>query len=138
MRNLIKIGSVSVGLHGLDGALAELARKYGKDGISHREAATKLLERLEKRNYIPDAARHKYLAALEAAWRNKISGKDDTANNQKVRIMGKGCVGCNRLEQMVMEIFQELNIAADIEHIHELDEIYETVIDSLLLYQQIK
>jgi small redox-active disulfide protein 2 len=125
MGNMLKVGDSTVGLRGLDGALSELAGRYGSSGISPEKAAALLLERLEAMNYVPESARSAYLEALRVLWDRKVSGKclgDDV--NLQVRILGPGCEGCNRLERMVLDIFQENGIAADIEHVRELDEIW--------------
>ncbi|OGR03920.1 MAG: hypothetical protein A2511_08000 [Deltaproteobacteria bacterium RIFOXYD12_FULL_50_9] len=41
-----------------------------------------------------------------------------------IRILGKPCVSCSRLGTMVIEVLNKLNIAADVEQIHDPDEIW--------------
>lgn len=125
MGSLLKIGDASVGLRGLDGAVTELLKTHIKEEIPARKAASLILEKVQKNNYIPDSARANYIKALERLWLERTSGTNSNDPNHKiVRILGPGCVGCNRLEQVVMEVFQESGIAADIEHVRELDEIW--------------
>uniref|UniRef100_A0A7V0Z657 Thioredoxin family protein n=1 Tax=candidate division WOR-3 bacterium TaxID=2052148 RepID=A0A7V0Z657_UNCW3 len=40
-----------------------------------------------------------------------------------IKILGPGCPSCEQLEKEVREVVQELNLAADIEHIRDLKEI---------------
>lgn len=125
MGNLLKIGVTTVGLRGLEGAINELLNIHQKNPVSPEEAAQILLEKLKTRNYIPSKAVTAYIKALRLLWLKKTGHNHDICKNEKiVRILGSGCIGCNRLESMVMEIFQEQKIAADIEHIQDMDEIW--------------
>jgi len=40
-----------------------------------------------------------------------------------IRILGPGCVSCNNLQKLVIEIMSDMGIAADIFQVHDLDEI---------------
>jgi predicted thioredoxin/glutaredoxin len=40
-----------------------------------------------------------------------------------IRIFGTGCVSCNRLYTMLIELLDRLEIAADVEQIYDPDEI---------------
>lgn len=40
-----------------------------------------------------------------------------------IRILGTGCAKCQRLEQLTREVAAELGIAADFEHVREMDKI---------------
>jgi small redox-active disulfide protein 2 len=40
-----------------------------------------------------------------------------------VRIFGTGCLSCNGLQKLIIEVLADMNIGADIEQIHDLDEI---------------
>jgi small redox-active disulfide protein 2 len=126
---LLKVGNSSVGLRGLDGALTEVIERHGNSDITPFEAARLILDKVEKRNYIPQEARNSYLDALSDLWLGRLRGEAPRSGERIVRILGRGCVGCNRLEEMVMDVFQELGIAADIEHVRELDEIWRYGVD---------
>ena len=41
-----------------------------------------------------------------------------------IKILGSGCVSCNKVNSMIFDIMQRLDMAADIEQIHDLDEIW--------------
>jgi small redox-active disulfide protein 2 len=118
----LKIGGVSVGLVGLDQAVARLRESDPSGSLTPGEAASRLLSSLEGRNYVPDSAREAYLAALAAVWEGKQGEDGDAAPS--IRSLGPGCVSCNRLERIVRQVRDERGIAADIEHIHDLDEIW--------------
>lgn len=40
-----------------------------------------------------------------------------------IKILGTGCAKCNRLEQLTREAAAELGIAADFEHVTQMEEI---------------
>ncbi|OQX16706.1 MAG: hypothetical protein BWK76_11200 [Desulfobulbaceae bacterium A2] len=40
-----------------------------------------------------------------------------------IRILGTGCVSCNNLQRLLIEIMQDMGIAADVVQVHDLDEI---------------
>ena len=116
----IKIGNVTVGLVGLDIALVQLA---GKD-ISEDEAVNYLFEQVSKKNYIPKQAEEPYKEALLKEYRRyhkKDSSKDQGIS---IRVLGRPCVVCNKLKLTLIDILQEKNVAADIEDIQDLDEIW--------------
>ena len=40
-----------------------------------------------------------------------------------IKILGSGCAKCNRLEQLTREAVAELGLAADFEHVRDMDQI---------------
>lgn len=40
-----------------------------------------------------------------------------------IKILGSGCAKCNRLEQLTREAVAELGLAADFEHVRDLEQI---------------
>ncbi len=121
----LKIGNTSIGLIGIEGALSRLRKKAETKQISPEEAALELLAAVKQRNYVPPAAEHKYLQALEKYWiRHFSESQEQESDNRQIRILGPGCVSCNRLEEMVISIFSEYGLPADIEHVKDLDEIW--------------
>ncbi len=125
MERTIKIGNASVGIIGLEGAVNRLKTRYNGDSVSSREAAQKLLELIKEKNYVPSQAEPAYLEALEKIWKqaNGYHEQEDD-DDLRIRILGPGCVSCNRLEEMVLQVLSAKGIAADIEHVRELDEIW--------------
>ena len=116
----IKIGNVTVGLLGLEIALVQLA---GKD-ISEEEAVNYLFEQVSKKNYIPKQAEEPYKEALLQEYRRYC--KLDTSKDEgiTIKVLGRPCIVCNKLKLTLIDILQEKNVAADIEDIQDLDEIW--------------
>ncbi len=117
----IKIGKASVGLIGLDAVMAQaLAENLAVD-----EAMEKIFPAVAEQNYIPESARKLYQQALRKEYQRRLAGRENSRSNElKIKILGPGCVSCNRLNSMIFDILQQLGIAADIIQIHDLDEIW--------------
>ncbi len=131
----VRIGKCAIGLIGLEAALKRLEDSLSNEGglhcISPEEAAQRLLEALEKRNYIPATSRNAYIRALAELWKKRTGSEDEATGESSpdsgvltIRILGPGCLSCDKLETMVTSAMQKLGIAADIEHVRELDEIW--------------
>lgn len=119
MGNMIKIDGKPIGLFGFELAVSKVKALSEKKNLTPKEAAKELFETLKKKNYIPDAKKNAYLKAFE----DYFQGSKDTNAVKIIRILGPGCVGCNKLESVVMEVLSENNIAADIFHVTDKDEI---------------
>ena len=116
----IRIGSATVGLLGLDMALVQLS---GKD-ISEDEAVNFLYEQVSKKNYIPKQAEEPYKVALRKEYRRYLNLDNSESQGITIRVLGRPCVTCNKLKVMLIDILQEKNVAADVEDIQDLDEIW--------------
>jgi len=116
----LKVGKVSIGLVGLDVAL----NRFGRDtAFSSHEAADRILEEISARNYIPAATTETYREAV-AREVNRLRGAGEKQGGDLIiRILGPGCVSCNSLQKLVIEIMSDMGIAADIFQVHDLDEI---------------
>jgi len=118
-RNL-KIGKATVGLVGLELAMsAALAQKLPED-----EAVEGLYRAVAGKNYIPDNTSALYREALRLEYRGQAGLEGGGAAGLTIRILGPGCVTCNRIKAMVIDVLQKLQLAADMEQIHDLDEIW--------------
>ncbi len=122
MANIVKIKGKPIGIFGLELALNQVRSLMKKEGLSTQEGARKLLELIEKKNYIPASTRKDYLEAFEGLLKEKEA--EDTEGPLTIRILGPGCIGCNRIEELVLEIMSEKGIAADIFHVTDRDEIH--------------
>ncbi|MBW1782998.1 MAG: thioredoxin family protein [Deltaproteobacteria bacterium] len=40
-----------------------------------------------------------------------------------IKVLGQGCVECDRLERDLMEVMAEMGLAADLEHVRDIKEI---------------
>ena len=119
------IGGAAVGIIGLDAALARLKADGTCAGLPAFEGAKRLLADVEKRNYVPETARQAYLDALADLLIRIQTGAAVTHEPPgRIRILGPGCLTCNKLEEMVRSVLDTHGIAADIEHVHDLDEIW--------------
>ena len=119
----IRVGDASVGIIGLMTVLEEMAEEYGER--SEREAVYELMNRLGKRNYIPEKAREDYEKAFLREFK-KFLGKpfvDDAPGGLEIKVLGPGCVQCDRLEKVLMQVLSETGIMADLEHIRDIKAI---------------
>jgi glutaredoxin len=116
----IKIGKATVGLIGLEQAMQQaVSRKMSADA-----ATGFLFTAVSRENYIPPAAADLYRQALRREYIMIISGRAQGPQQLTIKILGPSCVICNQLNTMIFDIMQRLDIAADIEQIHDLDEIW--------------
>ncbi|MGB9712477.1 MAG: thioredoxin family protein [Dissulfurimicrobium sp.] len=118
---IINIGGVNIGIVGLDEAISQIRASDPTGRKTSDEAAIEVLHIIEKKNYIPLSARDAYIEAIKKLWNGTIDGNE---SGLSIRILGPGCVSCNRLEEIVRSALDQKDIAADIEHIKDLDEIW--------------
>jgi len=121
--NQIKVGNATIGIIGLKTALENIAKEYG-DGPDG-EVRKKLLNRLGTKNYIPEKARDDYEKAFLREFK-KLLGKpykEEVPDGIEIKVLGPGCLQCDRLEQELMQVMAETGIVADIEHVRDIKEI---------------
>ncbi|MCI5161433.1 MAG: thioredoxin family protein [Candidatus Electrothrix sp. AX5] len=117
-QRFIRIGTASIGLIGLDIALDTIARQE----MSETEAVDFLFTEIKRQNYIAPGNEEKYREALLTAYRKHCNIATEE-EGLVIRIFGTGCVSCNSLQTLVIETLDRLKLAADIEQIHDPDEI---------------
>lgn len=118
-QRMIRIGNSTIGLIGLDVAVNKaLASK-----MPVAEAAESIFQAVRKHNYIPAAMIEKYKVAIEREYRRLTCPDDSGPQGLVIRILGSGCISCNGLQTMVIDAMQRAGVAADIEQIHDRDEI---------------
>jgi hypothetical protein len=119
----IRIGQHQVGILGLKQALEELAPDYG--GKSDHEVRLILLERLGKDNYIPSSARGLYAEAFLREFRKFLGEpyQEEAPQGLDIKVLGAGCNQCDRLEQILMELLEELQLPASLEHVRDMKDI---------------
>lgn len=115
----IRIGTTSFGLIGLDLAINEAVNKK----LNQAEAMDFLYQAIKQKNYIPATMEEKYKIALFKEYEKHLQGESGVDEGLVVRIFGPGCVSCNGLQNLMIEVLADMNIAADIEQIHDPDEI---------------
>ena len=137
LKRTIRIGNITVGLVGLDVALQQLLQQGDMDDET---AADYLFAAISKENYLPGGTEELYRQALLQEYkrcRNPTVAND----NLTIRILGRPCVTCNKLKAMVIDILQEMGVAADIEDVQDLDEIWRygvTQTPALIINHQVK
>jgi small redox-active disulfide protein 2 len=119
----IKIGKHKVGFVGLKETFKDAVGAYAEkpDDI----VAEELLNRLSKKNYIPDKVQKEYGRAFVREFR-KFLGQpfdDESFEGLEIKVLGAGCVLCNALENEVMEVLSEMNLTADLEHVRDVEQI---------------
>ncbi len=118
-QRMLKIGKVTIGLIGLDIALNKaLAEDIPADAV-----ADYLYEEIRGQNYIPTGMTEKYRAALEKEFRRLLGQEQDDDGDLIIRVFGTGCISCNGLRDAVIDAMMEADVAADIDMIHDPDEI---------------
>lgn len=120
LQRTIRIGKATVGLLGLDIALSQLS---GKE-MAENDAVEFLYEQVSRKNYIPEQAVKPYKEALRNEYRRYFNLGEIAGQGLTIRVLGRPCVTCNKLKTMLIDILQEKNVAADIEDVQDLDEIW--------------
>lgn len=115
----IRIGATNIGLIGLDLAI----NKAAADGLAEAEAMDFLFQAIKKKNYIPPNMVEKYKIALFKEYAKHLQGTSGEQEGLVIRIFGPGCVSCNSLQTLVIEVLADMHLGADIEQIHDPDEI---------------
>ena len=106
----IKVGGHATGIIGLKPILEEVANE---------------LNRLSKKNYISSTTRDVYDQAFLREYKKFVGEpfEDTEAGGLEIKVLGPGCPRCEKLEQDLMAIMAELNIAAGLEHVRDPLEI---------------
>jgi small redox-active disulfide protein 2 len=119
----IRIGKFATGIIGLKAALEQAARQCR--GMSDDEIANFLVEMLSKGNYIEERVKAEYAKAFLGAYKKHIGepAAPESGQGIQIKVLGRGCPQCDRLEQEVMAVMAETGIIADLEHVRELKEI---------------
>ena len=119
----IRVGNSPVGIMGFKNVMEDMVEDYKEK--PDREVTEELLKRLGKRNYIPQKARENYGKAFLREFK-KFLGKpveEEEGEGLRIKLLGPGCVQCDRLEQELMQVMSETGIIADMEHIRDIKEI---------------
>jgi small redox-active disulfide protein 2 len=117
----ITLGKFKVGITGLKEAIAAV-QALGLQ--SDQEIAQALLERLKPLNYIPPGAQEDYKRAFVREYKKALGlPVPEEETGPVIKILGPGCPNCRRLEELVMEVLAELNLAVAVETVKDLNEI---------------
>jgi hypothetical protein len=119
----VRIGQYSFGIIGIQRLMEEMAASHAQR--SDAEVQAVMLERLSSNNYIPAKARNDYGKAFVRAFR-KFLGQpccDDAPRGLDIKVLGPGCNQCRGLEQTLMDVLTEIQLAASVEHVTDLKAI---------------
>ncbi|MRR16595.1 MAG: thioredoxin family protein [Deltaproteobacteria bacterium] len=120
----INVAGHLTGVIGLDEAIREAVHAMGKDA-SEPDAAREIIRRIAQKNYIPEKLLPDYRAAVVREYK-KYLGEDvpeEPAAGLRVVILGPGCYQCDSLERGVRDIMADMNLAGDLEHVTDVQEI---------------
>jgi small redox-active disulfide protein 2 len=119
----IRVGDHEVGLMGLKQAIEEIAQSHSDK--TDREIQETLVECLSKKNYIPNSAKKDYGKAFVREFRKFVGQafEEDSGGPLKIVVLGPGCSQCNRLEQTVMQVLDEMTLPASLEHVTDIKEM---------------
>ena len=112
-----------MGIIGLKHVLEQVSQQFS--GKSDEEVSVELARRLSKLNYIPQNRLKNYSQAFLREFK-KFTGQPYEQNSEagmEIKVVGSGCPCCDDLEQDLMAVMTEMNIAADIEHVTDAAEI---------------
>ncbi|MGQ9665553.1 MAG: thioredoxin family protein [bacterium] len=117
----INVRGNQIGIIGLDEIFQSAKQAQITDENSLKDY---LLQKSKEQNYIPSRAEEDYKDALYREYR-RFLGEEvvEEETGLVIKILGPGCPSCEKLESEVRAVVQELNLAADIEHIRDLKEI---------------
>jgi small redox-active disulfide protein 2 len=113
----ILVGEKSVGIAGLRAILRDVAaQKISGEEPLKRE----LLRRVKMENYVPVSTEAEYTEALLREYEKFIGLKvAEKPAGLTIRILGPGCMYCERLASETMSAVAELQLAADVEHVRD-------------------
>lgn len=117
----IRIGKANVGLIGLDQAMARI---IATADLNEEAAVAALFAAISRDNYVPADAVPLYHEALRREYRRRLGLDTGSTGILTIRVLGPGCVSCNKLTTMLIEALQKLGLAADMESVHDLDAIW--------------
>ncbi len=117
----ISLGRFRVGITGLKAAIEEMKSWQGRPD---EEIAQALLAAVKPRNYIPASAQEEYQRAFLREFKKALGEKvAEERSGLRVKILGSGCPACDRLEQTVMAVLEEMGLPAEVEHVRDVREI---------------
>ncbi len=117
---LVRVAETQVGLIGLKAIFEELKSKRNEPESILKE---RLVEKVEKKNYIPHSVREEYKKALFREFKKFLGEKveEEKGGGLEIVILGPGCYACDKLEHDVMAVLSETGIQASLTHITDPD-----------------
>jgi hypothetical protein len=118
----VTIDGRPVGLIGVDEALAEARKRQFADEAQLKDF---LLAAIKAQNYVPPTKEREYAQALLRLYHQALGEKVAEEQNQGlvIRVLGPGCMFCERMTADILAILAEMGLAADFQHVRDLKEI---------------
>jgi small redox-active disulfide protein 2 len=118
----VMVNGNPVGLVGLDNIFLDVKNS----GLTDENLIkAKMLELVRRNNYIPNKSVDSYKEALYREYRIFLGEKVEpvVSGQLEIKILGPGCINCQKLVEETRNALMELDIAADVEHITDIKEI---------------
>lgn len=120
------IGGHKIGRNGLADILDDMKAIQLSDEIEIKEL---LLKKIKAENYVPLSREEDYQNAIYREFKKAIGepieAVEPVSSGIEIRILGPGCRACDQMEKDVKAILAELNIAADVDHVRDVNQIAE-------------
>ena len=112
-----------MGIIGLKHVLEKVSQKFADR--SDDEVSAELIRRLSKLNYISENSQKDYEQAFLREFKKFVgqSYEQGSTGGLEIKVLGSGCPCCDDVEQDLMAVMTEMNLAADIEHVTDPAEI---------------
>ena len=109
---LVFVGNTQVGLIGLKTVFEELKDRRSESDLMLKEL---LLERVGKKNYIPNSMREEYKKGLLREFKKFLGERVEEEKSEvlEVILLGLGCSSCHQLERDVMAVLSETGTEAN-------------------------
>jgi small redox-active disulfide protein 2 len=119
----ISIAGRPIGILGFKAIFEELAPTLAHS--TDEVLAVELVTRLSQKNYIPEKVKAEYGKALVREFRRKLGHpiQEENPPGLVIKVLGQGCINCRELTQRIMDVMSELNLAADLEHVTDIQAI---------------
>jgi len=119
---MIRVGANRIALIGLEKVFEEL-KTQGIQDDAHLK--TELIQRVKERNYIPPTVEGSYADALLDEYKVFLGMPVEKGSYLEIKILGPGCMQCDKLEREVMSVLAELSLPADLEHVKDIHKFKE-------------
>ncbi len=119
----IKVGKHKTGIVDFENALKDIVGMQPQ--MPDKDIAAEMIKRLSKKNYIPAGAYGEYEKAFIREYRKYIGEPipEELLEEIEIRVLGAGCPTCDKLEQTLMALIEEMGVTADLEHVTDMMEI---------------
>ncbi len=119
----IRVGKHQTGVVGLEEALNDAREEC--HNCPEQKIGAIMVKKLSKKNYIPSNVAKLYETAFLREYKKFIGEPvpEIPVNGIEIKVLGAGCPTCDRLEQDLMGIIEELGVQADLEHIRDIKKI---------------